>query len=121
MRACDPRSLCLTDGKYGAAFHSFADIPGGVRYGCAIHLDPPLEFEAASSMEISYRGSTELHEKYRLVDVEVEPYENEAGVPEDPAFSKMFLGPSGVAIVRAIKAKKFIRLTRLEVRILKAT
>ncbi|RYP12537.1 hypothetical protein DL765_007273 [Monosporascus sp. GIB2] len=106
IRLSDPWAPYLVDGRYGVRFREKERIPGGVRYwyifDSADKNEPPMEFEGAS-MEVSYSGSTELHKKYGLCDVEFEPYENAKVVREDPEFWKPFLDRPMMVAVKARK------------------
>ncbi|KAI1775930.1 methyltransferase-like protein [Hypoxylon cercidicola] len=104
VRSADPRSPAVADGRarYGVTYKDFEDGPEGVRFRYAIHLDPPIEFEA-SSMRVSYSGSTAMHEKFGLHDVQIEPYENAEVVRSDGAFWKVFLDRPSLAVVKARK------------------
>ncbi|RYP41869.1 hypothetical protein DL767_000698 [Monosporascus sp. MG133] len=106
IRVNDPWAPHLADGRYGVRFREKERIPGGVRYWY-IYDDPAgnkplLEIEAAS-MEVSYSGSTELHTKYGLCDVDYEPFENAKVVREDPEFWKPFLERPAMVVVKARK------------------
>ncbi|RYO95565.1 hypothetical protein DL764_007662 [Monosporascus ibericus] len=106
IRVNDPWAPYMADGRYGVRFREKERIPGGVRYWY-IFDDPagnkePVEIEGAS-LEISYSGSTELHTKYGLCDVEIEPFENAKIVREDPEFWKPFLDRPLLAVVKARK------------------
>ncbi|RYP58859.1 hypothetical protein DL769_008772 [Monosporascus sp. CRB-8-3] len=87
IRACDPRRPAFANGqaRYGVTYKDFAEISGGLRFRYTLHTSPPVEFECAS-MEISYPGSTAMHEKHGLCDVEIEPYENAEILMSDPEF-----------------------------------
>lgn len=104
VRSCDPRVPAFANGqaKYGVTYKDFAEIPGGLRYRYTLHLDPPVEFEC-TSMEVSYSGSTAMHEKYGLCDVEIEPYESAEAVRSDPDFWALFTDAHPNAVVKARK------------------
>ncbi|XXG95304.1 hypothetical protein Hte_001565 [Hypoxylon texense] len=106
VRSGDPRSPAVADGaaRYGVTYKGFEDAPGGagVRFRYVIHLDPPLEFEA-SSLEVSYSGSTAMHDKFGLRDVRTEPYENAEVVRSDREFWKVFLDQPSLVVVKATK------------------
>ncbi|KAI1497802.1 methyltransferase-like protein [Biscogniauxia marginata] len=104
MRSGDPRAPAMTDGRarYGMSYKDHKDVPDGVHFRYVVHLDPPIEFEA-SSMRTSYSGSTEMHEKFGLRDVEVEPYENTEVFRQDPEFWKVFLDNPSMVVVKARK------------------
>lgn len=103
VRIANMRSAAVTTtGKYGTIMKDFEEIPGGIKFRYVLLVDPPLEFDAAS-MEISYLGSTELHTKYGLVDVEMEPYENSEAIRKDPEFWKLFVDDPMMALVKARK------------------
>ncbi|KAH9900469.1 S-adenosyl-L-methionine-dependent methyltransferase [Xylariomycetidae sp. FL2044] len=92
----------LASGKYGAVFQDHQAIPGGTRYRLITKTEPPLEIDAAS-METSYSGSTEMHEKFGLFDIEIEPPEKTPVVRKDPEFWQEFLQEQHVVVVKARK------------------
>lgn len=102
VRVTDPTSPSLENGKYGVTSKLVKDIPGGMKYVIVIHSTPPIEFDGAS-MEVIYSGSTDLHERFGLTDVEVVPYESTEVVPKDPEFWKLFLERPSWAVVKATK------------------
>ncbi|KAI0007902.1 methyltransferase-like protein [Xylariaceae sp. FL0662B] len=102
-RSGDPYSPAARDNQYGMLYKDHQSIPGGVRFRYETASTPPLDIEA-TSIEISYSGSTELHVKFGLSDVEVEPYENAEVVKKDPEFWKLFLENPYMAVVKANKA-----------------
>ncbi|KAI0596355.1 methyltransferase-like protein [Biscogniauxia sp. FL1348] len=104
VRSGDPRARSVADGaaRYGVLYKDWVDVPGGVHYRFRALTDPPIELEV-SSMTASYSGSTEMHDKYGLCDVEVEPYENADMVKKDPAFWEAFLDSPSFAVVKARK------------------
>lgn len=102
VRDADPGSPYLQTGKYGASVKWVKAIPGGVKYLCVLHSSPPIEFES-SSLEVIYSGSTEMYEKFGLVDVEVVPYERAEVTRKDPEFWKDFLERPCFAVVTARK------------------
>ncbi|KAI0173079.1 methyltransferase-like protein [Hypoxylon sp. FL1284] len=103
-RSGEPRAPAVADGagRYGLTYKDFVDVPDGVRFRYIIHLDPPLEFEA-SSLRVSYSGSTAMHDRFGLRDVQIEPYENSEAIRSDPAFWKVFLDQPSLAVVKAWK------------------
>jgi ubiquinone/menaquinone biosynthesis C-methylase UbiE len=101
VRVADPRAPSLVSGELGAVFKEFEEIPGGVKYRYAFP-GTSIDIEAAS-MEASYSGSTEMHEKYGLVDVKTQPYEETEVVKENPDIWKSFLERPGMAVVTATK------------------
>ncbi|KAI0012632.1 methyltransferase-like protein [Xylariaceae sp. FL0662B] len=106
VRSGDPRAPCVANGeaKYGITYKDFVDVPGGVHFRYKVHCDPPIEFEA-SSMEASYSGSTAMHEKFGLSEVEIEPYENAEIVRSNPEFWKLFVDNPSMIVVKAKKKK----------------
>jgi SAM-dependent methyltransferase len=101
VRACDPQAPCWITGEIGAIYKNFEEIPGGLKFRYTFN-SLPIDIEAAS-MQTSYSGSTEMHEKYGLVDVEIEPYEKAEVVKKDPVFWSSFLEQPGFAVVKATK------------------
>jgi SAM-dependent methyltransferase len=99
VRSGDPESPALNCEKYGATYKWTKPIPGGIAYACVIHCKPPIEF-VAETMELSYSGSTELHTKYGLVDVQTLPHESAEIVKKDPEFWKEFLERPSYAVVK---------------------
>ncbi|KAI2625368.1 methyltransferase-like protein [Hypomontagnella submonticulosa] len=99
-RSGDPNSPAARDFTYGVRYKDQQPIPGGVRYRYESNTTPSIDIEGAS-MEISYSGSTELHTKHGLVDVEMEPYEKTEAVRKDPEFWKPFLDHPFMAVIKA--------------------
>jgi ubiquinone/menaquinone biosynthesis C-methylase UbiE len=100
VRDADPRSPALENDKYGGTCEWVKDFPGGVKYLCVLHCTPPIKFEGAS-LEVIYSGSTEMHKRFGLTDVEVVPYESAEVVQKDPDFWKLFLERPSLAVVKA--------------------
>ncbi|OAG01062.1 methyltransferase-like protein [Paraphaeosphaeria sporulosa] len=101
IHAEDPRRPSL-NGKYGVRNSNFREIPGGIAYTVEMLNDPPWKFEG-TSLEISFSGSFELHEKYALENVSVVPYDNTEAVKQDPEFWKLFLEHPFYAVVQGFK------------------
>jgi toxoflavin synthase len=104
VRVASPRSEAYREGKYGVRFKDHQDIPGGVKYRYEIMQDPPFDFEA-TSMEISYSGSTEMHEKFGLHDVKTVPYEEMECIKKNPEFWELFLKDPPLAVITAKKVE----------------
>ena len=102
IRGADPRNPCFLDGKYGFHTKNIRDIPGGLAYTVEMRNDPPWEFEG-TSLEISFSGSFELHEKYGLEHVSVVPCEDNEIVKSDPEFWQLFLENPPYAVVQGFK------------------
>ncbi|KAI5925099.1 methyltransferase-like protein [Camillea tinctor] len=104
VRSGDPYAPCVAEGtgKYGVQYKDWKKVPGGVHFRYQLHADPPLDIEA-SSMEISYSGSTELHEKYGLCDIENEPFESSEAIRKDPEFWQLFIDNPSFVVVKARK------------------
>ncbi|KAI1426904.1 S-adenosyl-L-methionine-dependent methyltransferase [Xylaria sp. FL1777] len=101
VRCCNPRSPAMQTGELGVIFKDFEDIPDGVKFRYAFNsFNTAIE---AASMEATYSGSTEIYEKFGLVDVQVEPYENTQVVKENPKLWESFLREPGIAMVKATK------------------
>lgn len=104
VRDADPWSPALESGKYGGSCKWVERIPGGVRYLCVLHCTPAIEFEGAS-LEVIYSGSTEVYERFGLVDVKTVPYEEAEIIRKDPEFWKLFLERPNLAVVQALKKR----------------
>ncbi|ORY65117.1 S-adenosyl-L-methionine-dependent methyltransferase [Pseudomassariella vexata] len=102
VRSGDPQAPGITSGKYGTTYKDHEEIPGGLKFRYVLSTDPPIEFEA-TSMEVSYSGSTEMHQRFGLVDIEVEPYENAEIIRRDPEFWGLFLEMPSMVVVKARK------------------
>ncbi|RYO92111.1 hypothetical protein DL764_008180 [Monosporascus ibericus] len=102
VRDADPWSPALESGKYGGSCKWVERIPGGVKYMCVLHCMPPIEFEGAC-LEVIYSGSTDIYEKFGLVDVKTVPYEEAEIVQRDPGFWRLFLERPNLAVVQAVK------------------
>ncbi|KAI1281105.1 S-adenosyl-L-methionine-dependent methyltransferase [Xylaria sp. FL0933] len=101
VRCGNPRAAAMQTGELGVIFKDFEDIPGGVKYRFAFNSSQSDLM--ASSMEATYSGSTVIYEKFGLVDVEIEPYENAPVVKENPELWESFLQDPGAAMVKARK------------------
>ncbi|KAI0132849.1 methyltransferase-like protein [Xylariales sp. AK1849] len=104
VRSGNPKAPAVITGKYGATYKDWEDIPGGIKFRYAVASKPPIEFEAAS-MEVSYSGSTEMHRKFGLEEVELEPYHNAEATRKNPEFWKLFLDEPSLAVVKAKKKR----------------
>ncbi|KAL7620930.1 hypothetical protein AAE478_008241 [Parahypoxylon ruwenzoriense] len=104
VRACDPRCEAMTTGKYGPSCQDFEEFPGGLFYNSTIPVGagPPTKLDNAS-LEVSYSGSTEMHEKYGFCDVEIEPCESAEVVRTDPEFWRLWVERPGFVVVKARK------------------
>jgi SAM-dependent methyltransferase len=91
-------------GKYGVRTKNIREIPGG--FACTVEMlsEQPWEFEAAT-MQISFSGSFEMHEKYGLEDLRVLPYSNAEAIRSDPEFWQLFLENPAFAVVQGRKRK----------------
>jgi len=106
VRMANPKGPVILSGIYGVKMKDHVEIPGGLKYRFELPSNPPVDFEA-SSMEISYSGSTEMHKKYGFDDVEIEPYEDaEIVVKGDPEFWRAFLDYPSFAVVKARKTSE---------------
>lgn len=92
------------NGKYGVTHKVHKHVPGGVAFCYKFHVDPPVEFEAGA-LEVTYdpRKMGEFHEKYGLVDTQVERLENASWIRSDPDYWKLFLEQPNFAVVKAKK------------------
>jgi SAM-dependent methyltransferase len=102
VRDADPWSPALENGKYGGSCTWIERMPGGVKYQCVLHCDPPIKFECAS-LEIIYSGSSEMYERFGLTDIVIIPYESAEIVQKNPEFWEIFLGRPSLAVVQALK------------------
>ncbi|KAH7306011.1 methyltransferase-like protein [Stachybotrys elegans] len=100
VRASDPRAPAMIDGLYGPICHSFEEFPGGLNYRSIIPAEPPVHIKNCS-LEISFSGSTELHEKHGFSDVETVKPELMEIVGADPEFWKVWVEQPGFEVVRA--------------------
>lgn len=101
IRCCDPRAPAMGTGDLGVVFKDFEEIPGGLKFKYT--FGSLQDHIVATSMEATYSGSTAIYEKFGLVDVQTEPYENAAVVKENPKLWETFLKQPGVAMVKATK------------------
>lgn len=101
-----PRAAAISTagGRLGGQYKDFVDVPGGMRYRYALHVDPLVEYDAASREE-TYDPAKMVgfHEKYGLVDTDVVPWENASCVKSDPEFWKSFMDLPCMAVVTARK------------------
>ncbi|KAF7906437.1 hypothetical protein EAF00_000716 [Botryotinia globosa] len=104
VRSGDPRGIVPTTGKYGLRYKDIEDIPGGVKMRYVLELESPLEFEA-TLMEVSYSGSTKMHEAFGLEDIRTERPEDTEVVKNDREYWGMFLENPGFAVVSARKRR----------------
>ncbi|OTB03198.1 hypothetical protein M426DRAFT_321987 [Hypoxylon sp. CI-4A] len=102
VRSGDPYARCAANGEYGITYKDFNPVPGGILFRFEVNSDPPMSFDA-SSWEVSYSGSTEMHEKHGLGEVEIEPYEDKETVRKDPEYWKVFLENPSMVVVKARK------------------
>lgn len=103
VRSGYPKAPAFVTGKYGVTYAGFEDIPGGLKFSSTTHGDPPVVFAASTSMEVSYSGSTEMHERFGLENVETVVYEDMDIIKRDPEFWKLFLDQPCMAVVTATK------------------
>ncbi|KAI1875789.1 uncharacterized protein JN550_002075 [Neoarthrinium moseri] len=104
VRACDPRCEAMKTGKYGPTCQDFVEFSGGIYYSSTIPVSgaPSVHLENAS-LEVSYSGSTEMHERYGFCDVKSEPCENAEIVKSDPGFWQLWIERPGFVVVKAQK------------------
>ncbi|KAI1126984.1 S-adenosyl-L-methionine-dependent methyltransferase [Nemania abortiva] len=103
VRCCDPRAPAMVSGELGVVFKDFEEIPGGLKFRYAFDSAGSGTAIEATSMEATYSGSTAIYEKFGLVDVQIEPYENAQVVKENPKMWESFLRQPGLAMVKATK------------------
>ncbi|KAI1856263.1 hypothetical protein JX265_011775 [Neoarthrinium moseri] len=104
VRACDPRCEAMKTGKYGPTCQDFVEFAGGIYYSSTIPVSgaPSVHLENAS-LQVSYSGSTEMHERYGFCDVKSEPCENAEVVKSDPGFWQLWIERPGFVVVKAQK------------------
>ncbi|KAH8590669.1 methyltransferase-like protein [Bisporella sp. PMI_857] len=95
IRSDDPWGKVLLDGRYGVKF----------KYEVFLEGKSIMEFEA-SSMEISYSGSTELHEKYGFENVVVEDIGKSKLLKDDPEYWALWIEEPSFKVVSARKRKE---------------
>ena len=88
--------------KYGISIPWVEDIPGGIKYQCVLHCTPPIELDGAI-LDILSSGSTELHEKFGLTNVERVPFESAEVVQKNPDFWQVFVENPMCVFVTAVK------------------
>ncbi|EPE35076.1 S-adenosyl-L-methionine-dependent methyltransferase [Glarea lozoyensis ATCC 20868] len=103
VRDADPWSPALRNGKYGGSCTWIDKIPGGVKYLCVLHCEPPIEFEGVS-LEVIYSGTSEMYERFGLSNITIVPYESAETVQRNPDFWELFLIRPNLAVVQALKA-----------------
>jgi SAM-dependent methyltransferase len=101
VRDADPWSPVLQSGKYGGICRDVKAIPGGVEYVCVLQSTPPVEF-VGQCLETIYSGSTEMYERFGLVEVQTVPYTSAPVVQRDPEFWEEFLRRPCLAVVTAV-------------------
>ncbi|CAN8100477.1 unnamed protein product [Discula destructiva] len=99
-----PGTPAASDGKYGVTYNNLVDIPGGVSFRYKVHVDHPVEFEAAS-MAVTYdpKKINEFHSRYGLEDTQFEPFESASWIRSDPDYWKLFTDCPNFAVVKAKK------------------
>lgn len=102
VRSGKPRAPAFRSGKYGSMYKDIEPVPGGVKVHCTMSIDPPFEFGAVL-MEASYSGSTDMHSKYGLEDIQIEPFENAECIGQDPEFWAHYLEDPPMVVVKARK------------------
>ncbi|KAK8063305.1 hypothetical protein PG996_007957 [Apiospora saccharicola] len=106
VRACDPRCEAMISGRYGPTCQDFAEFPKGLYYSSTIPStgegQPAIHLENAS-LEVSYSGSTEMHERHGFGDVEIEPCGELDVVRADPDFWQAWIDQPGFVVVKARK------------------
>lgn len=95
--------------KYGVSCPWIEDLPekNGQKSKVILHGtrgNPPIEL-VAETLEIVYSSSTELHEKYGLVDVGVVEWGDAEVVRKNKEFWKAFLDDPPFAVATAVKKK----------------
>ncbi|KAI1260778.1 S-adenosyl-L-methionine-dependent methyltransferase [Xylariaceae sp. FL1019] len=104
VRSDDPYVPCLAswEAPYGMTYHDHQEVPGGVLFRYTIHSEPKMSFEACS-MHVNYNGSTEMFDKFGLVDVKKIPHTEAEVVKNDLEYWKLFLEKPGMWVVTARK------------------
>jgi SAM-dependent methyltransferase len=102
VRSGNPRSPAFLSGKYGSKYTNLKEIPGGLKFRVTLAATPPIEFEA-TCMEISWSGSTELHQKFGLENVKHEAVEDKEMYKKDSQFWSLFLEDPPMVVVTGTK------------------
>ncbi|KAI9164192.1 putative methyltransferase protein [Paramyrothecium foliicola] len=103
IRVGNPQGVSWS-GLYGTRNSAFEETADGLNYRYALLIDPPLEFEA-SSLKMSMTGSTEVPERYGLIEFSSVAPEDMSVVKAEPDFWKPFVDDPGFV---AFTAKKKI-------------
>lgn len=77
-------------------------FPRGIAFTFKTTTEPPLVTQG-TAFEIVYSGSTEMHEKFGLGDVENEPFGNVEVVRQDPEFWELFVEKPYMVVTKAKK------------------
>ncbi|KAK7747865.1 hypothetical protein SLS53_001116 [Cytospora paraplurivora] len=84
----DPRNPVYKTKKYGITLSNIEHMPGGLKYWVTLYgTDPPAEF-SGTSLEVLYKETFELCEKFGLVDLQVVPFGDAQLVRNDAEFWK---------------------------------
>lgn len=88
--------------KYGVILKDLKEIPGGVTLTVCVKGGIPFHIEIASR-EVSFSGSTKMHEKYGLKDVQAVPYDHADIVAKDIPFWEEFLEKPFSVLITGVK------------------
>ena len=98
-----PYDVPLASEKYGISFTKGETIPGvGDKTTVTLLLSQPVELEC-SPLEIIYSGSTEMFDRFGLLDVQMIPFAETETVRKDPEFWKDFLEKPYYVVFTATK------------------
>ncbi|VUC26642.1 unnamed protein product [Clonostachys rosea] len=102
IRMADLFGPAASSDKYGISLKNVKPIPDGFAYTCLVYAEPTWEFYG-KTVEMSFSGSLEMHEKSGLTDIEMIPYEATETVKSDPAYWELWLQRPVFAVVRGTK------------------
>lgn len=105
IHTSDPRNVPEHGNKYGTSFTNLEEIRGGLKYWVTLYgTEPPVEF-GGSSLEVLYKGTFEIYEKFGLEDPQLLPLAETKVVQNDADFWKEC---EKYPILRVVTARKSI-------------
>ncbi|CAH0028046.1 unnamed protein product [Clonostachys rhizophaga] len=102
IRMADLFGPAASTDKYGISLKNVKSTSDGFAYTCQFHVTPTWEFDG-KTVEMSYSGSLEMHEKSGLTNIEVIPYKDTEAVKSDPGYWELWLQRPVFAVVRGAK------------------